>query len=150
MMDLKIRELGDPILREKAKEVEAIDDDLRTTLYSMKDLMIEAEGVGLAAPQVGIPLQFFVARMNDTFYFLINPRITAEEGLVVHEEGCLSIPNKYCQVERAQWIRLEAKDEWGQELILEVEDLLARIFQHELDHLHGCLIIDKMLSEEGE
>ncbi len=144
MLDLNIRVIGDPILRDRAREVEEFHEDLRKTLAQMERLMVEADGVGLAAPQVGIPRRFFVARFDDTCYYLINPSISAHEGKVVDEEGCLSLPGEYCLVERWEWIRLEALNEWGEELVLEVDGLLARIFQHELDHLDGRLIIDMM------
>lgn len=144
MIDLKIRVLGDPILRDKASEVEEFDEKLCNTIEKMQDLMVKAEGVGLAAPQVGIPLRFFVARLGDRTYSIINPCITAHEGQVVDEEGCLSLPGEYGLVNRWEWIRLEARDERGEDILLEVEGLLARIFQHEMDHLDGRLIIDIM------
>lgn len=144
MLGLTIRVLGDPILRNNAREVEEFDERLQVTLEKMRQLMVEAEGVGLAAPQVGIPLRFFVARLGDASYNIINPRIVAHEGQVVDEEGCLSLPGEYCLVERFKWIRLEAQDELGESMVLEAEGLLARIFQHEMDHLDGRLIIDIM------
>lgn len=150
MPDLLIRVLGDPILRVQAKEVDSFDENLENTLAEMLSLMVGAEGMGLAAPQVGIPRRFFVARYGDNDYRIINPRITAQEGQVVDEEGCLSIPNQYGPVERWEWIRLAAQNVDGEKIEMEAEGLLARVFQHEIDHLDGCLFIDRMKREVGD
>lgn len=149
MAVLRIREFGDPVLREKARPVEAITDLHRKLIRDMFDTMREAPGVGLAAPQVGVLERIFVYETEDVSGVLINPTITAysselEEG----EEGCLSLPGLTYPVERAARVTIEGFDEDGNHLeIADAVGLLSRIFQHETDHLNGVLFIDH-LSEE--
>jgi peptide deformylase len=148
-MLLAIRTLGDPVLREPAKPVERFDRALRQLAKDMVETMYEAPGVGLAGPQVGISLQLFV--FDDGEHgptFVANPELLDAEGEVTEEEGCLSIPGPYHPTQRYRRIRCRALDVKGKELDLVGEGLAARIFQHETDHLHGTLYIDR-LDEEG-
>ncbi|MDD4899737.1 MAG: peptide deformylase [Candidatus Omnitrophica bacterium] len=140
--ELKIRVCGDPVLSEVAKPVLKITEKHRETLSAMSRLMYEVSGVGLAAVQIGIAESFFVADIGAGLYKLINPKIIKQEGTQVMEEGCLSVPGVSVEVKRAKKITLEALDENGKPVLIEAEDLLARVFQHEIDHLNGTLILD--------
>ena len=148
-MLLPIRILGDPVLREPAKPVESFDRALRQLAKDMIETMYEAPGVGLAAPQVGISLQLFV--FDDGEHgprFVANPELLDAEGEVTQEEGCLSIPGPYHPTSRSQRIRCRGLDVHGKPLDLVADGLLARIFQHETDHLRGMLYIDR-LDDDG-
>ena len=148
-MLLPIRILGDPVLREPAKPVESFDRALRQLAKDMIETMYEAPGVGLAAPQVGISLQLFV--FDDGEHgprFVANPELLDAEGEVTQEEGCLSIPGPYHPTTRSQRIRCRGLDAHGKPLDLVADGLLARIFQHETDHLRGMLYIDR-LDDDG-
>jgi len=158
---LPIRLYGDPILRKKARPVTDFAGIPRLA-ENMLETMFEAGGVGLAGPQVGEPLRIFVAalyqdlpeeeeervplkkRVKETFV-MVNPRITFAEGEAVGTEGCLSLPGLYSDdVPRKFRVRLEYQDEYGNPKVLEAEDYLARIVQHELDHLEGILFFDRL------
>ena len=148
-MLLPIRTLGDPVLREPAKPVESFDRALRRLAKDMIETMYEAPGVGLAAPQVGISLQLFV--FDDGEHgplFIANPELLDGEGEVILEEGCLSIPGPYHPTTRFESIRCRGLDVRGEPQEFVGEGLLARIFQHETDHLRGMLYIDR-LDDEG-
>jgi peptide deformylase len=140
--ELKIRIIGDPVLRKKAKKVERVTERHREILSKMSRLMYEASGIGLAAPQVGIDEQMIVVDIGKGLYKLINPRITKKEGRQAIEEGCLSLPGFSVKVKRAKKVMLEALDEDGKTVIFDAQDLLAVVCQHEIDHLSGKLIID--------
>lgn len=143
-----------PALRFKSGDVTQIDDRFRAVVREMFDLMYAANGVGLAANQVGIPLRFFVfnpsgeRELREEEHVFINPVIRNRKGSVVGEEGCLSLPSLFGDVRRAETIVIEAFNLEGEELRGTLEDLPARVFQHELDHLDGVLFIDR-LSAEG-
>jgi peptide deformylase len=148
-MLLPIRTLGDPVLREPAKPIERFDRALRQLAEDMTATMYDAPGVGLAAPQVGISLQVFV--FDDGEHgpmFMANPELVDGEGEVIEEEGCLSIPGPYHETPRFRKIRCRGLDVRGKPQDLVGEGLLARIFQHETDHLHGTLYIDR-LDDDG-
>jgi peptide deformylase len=142
----QIRQYGDPVLRMEAREVERFDDDLARLADRMKRLMVDASGVGLAGNQVGILQRIVVIQTSpdEDAITLVNPRIV-ERGSErdVAEEGCLSLQGVLVPVERHVTIAVEARDETGQDFRLEVEDLPARVVQHELDHLDGVLILDR-------
>ncbi|MCU0652388.1 MAG: peptide deformylase [Candidatus Omnitrophica bacterium] len=140
--ELSIRVFPDPVLAKVAKPVKEITSHHRKILSEMAQLMYEASGVGLAAPQVGISEALIVVDAGSGLYKLINPRIIIQEGTQANEEGCLSVPGITIKVKRAKKITLCAMDESAKEIIIEAEDLLACVFQHELDHLNGKLIID--------
>ncbi len=139
------------ILRTQAEPVDKITPEIRELIRKMKKIMKASNGVGLAAPQIGIQKQIFVAELlyegeeNGIFYAVINPKITniskEKEKL---EEGCLSLPKLYGEVERPKKIQVEYLDEMGKKKRLKASGLLARIFQHEIDHLNGGLFVDKV------
>jgi peptide deformylase len=140
----RIRQYGDPALRMKAREVESFDGDLRRLAERMTTLMHEAQGVGLAATQVGVLQRLFVFVDEGEDRVLVNPVITSSSKTVESdEEGCLSLREVLVPVERADAVTIEGKDLDGQALTLELELPAARIVQHELDHLDGVLIIDR-------
>lgn len=139
---LRIRFLGDDVLRKKAKPIQEITQEHRDRLSEMARLMYDSSGVGLAAPQVGINKRMLVADIGSGLYKLVNPKIVKKEGQQVQEEGCLSVPGVCVKVKRAKKIKLEALDEYADRISVEVEDLLACVFQHEIDHLDGKLIVD--------
>ena len=149
MTVMPIRTLGDPVLREPAKPVETFDDSLRALVDDMFETMYAAPGVGLAANQVGIGKAFFVYDdREDHTGFVANPELFNLEGEETFEEGCLSIPGPYHDTVRAERVHLRGLDRNGQPIEIRAEGLLARIFQHESDHLRGMLYIDR-LDEEG-
>jgi peptide deformylase len=142
----QIRQYPDPALRLTARDVELFDDDLRRLVERMKGLMQDANGVGLAATQVGVLQRIFVLRPDaeEEARALVNPRITeASDELVTDDEGCLSLQGVLVPVERHAAVTVEALDETGADVRLEFEELAARVVQHELDHLEGRLIIDR-------
>lgn len=140
--ELKIRRLGDPVLRKGVKAVKDIGDCQRKVLSQMARLMYAVSGVGLAAPQIGLSEAMFVADIGMGLYKLINPRIIKKEGSQVNEEGCLSVPGVGVQIKRAKKVVVQAQDETGKPVVIEAEGLLACVFQHEIDHLNGKLIVD--------
>lgn len=139
------------ILRTPSQPVEKITPEIRELIRQMKKLMKQYGGIGLAAPQLGINLQIFVAQAysqergyQGKFYALLNPKIiNLSQQTEKMEEGCLSLPHLYGEVERPKRIVLEALDEFGNKVKLKASGLLARIFQHEIDHLNGKLFIDR-------
>ena len=146
----QIRQYPDPVLRMRANEVESFDDDLRRLVERMRNLMQDANGVGLAATQIGILQRVFVLQptADDEARALVSPVIAEKsEETVSDDEGCLSLIGLTIPVERAQSITVEAKDEQGHDVRLELEGHAARVAQHELDHLDGVLIIDRTTPE---
>jgi peptide deformylase len=139
----RIVEVGDPVLREKARRVPSITSNVLKLLDNMADTMYDAQGVGLAAPQVGVSKRIVVIDIGDGLIELINPEIIHKEGNEVDFEGCLSIPGIRGEVNRAAKVAVKAMDRTGSVKTLEGDGLLARAFQHELDHLEGILFIDK-------
>ncbi len=139
---LKIRIYGDPILRQKAHPVKEVGPAERMLIASMIETMHEHKGIGLAAPQVGISEQIFVADIGEGPLVVINPQISQRSGSHVKEEGCLSIPGVVLKVKRPQKIRVKYLNENNKILEKEYSDLLARVILHETDHLKGKLIID--------
>jgi peptide deformylase len=139
---LGIRVLGDPILREPTRRVAQITDELRQLMDDMFETMHAAEGIGLAAPQIGRSERVAVIDVGDGPIVLVNPEILAREGKARDSEGCLSIPDISGDVDRATTVVLRALDRHGVPFELEAHDLLARCIQHEVDHLDGKLFID--------
>lgn len=143
MSILEIRVLGDPILREETKPVAEITDELRALAKNMFDTMDLARGIGLAAPQVGRTERMAVIGVEEQRFVIINPEIVEADGKTAKaEEGCLSIPDVYGDVERPARVRVRALDLDGKTFEVEAGELLARCLQHEIDHLHGKLFID--------
>ncbi len=153
MAKLQIRIDGDPILRKKSRKVEVIDEDLHRLIDDMYETMYEAQGVGLAAVQIGKLKQLIVIDdYEGTKIVLINPERVAEEGSSEALEGCLSVPERVGKVKRFEKIKINYTDRDGEEKTLEAEDFLARIIQHEMDHLEGILytdLTDEMYDVEG-
>jgi peptide deformylase len=153
---MKIVKFPHPALRYESKPLTAIDKKLEIAVGEMLDLMFEAKGLGLAANQVGLPYQFFILNMDvlngvesdkasrDNAGVFINPVILERKGSVEGEEGCLSFPDLYQKVRRAKAIRAQAYNLKGEAVEINASDLASRAWQHEVDHLHGVLFIDKM------
>lgn len=139
----EIRILGDDLLRKKSREVEVIDERIKELVKDMIETMIESEGVGLAAPQIGILKRIVIVMNGKKIIPLINPKIIEQEGACTDYEGCLSVKNKNVKVSRPEKIRVQALDENGKELDFVAEGFFARVVCHELDHLEGILIVDK-------
>jgi len=145
MAKLKILEFPDPRLRTKATPIEAVDDELRALIADMFETMYAAPGIGLAATQVDIHKRLLVADISPDQsepYAFINPEILEKDGVIVSDEGCLSVPGYYEEVERAEHIRLRYLDRNGDARTMEAEGLLAVCIQHEIDHLDGKLFVD--------
>lgn len=144
--------IGDPILREKSVEVKRFNENLHQLLDDMAETLYAADGVGLAAPQIGISKQVVVVDIGDEHGLieLVNPKIIASEGVEEDVEGCLSVPGKSGLVKRAKKVTVEAQDRNGKSFTIKGEDLLARAFQHEIDHLKGILYVDIMEREVEE
>ena len=144
----KIIEMGkDEILRKHSRKVTKFDHRLGVLLDDMADTMYEADGVGLAAPQVGILKRCVVIDVGEGLIELVNPEILTAEGEVVDVEGCLSVPGRRATVARPEKVRVHAQDRKGKHIEIEGEGLLARCLCHELDHLDGVLYVDKMIED---
>ncbi|HVS14507.1 MAG TPA: peptide deformylase [Thermoanaerobaculia bacterium] len=146
---LSIRLYPDPVLRARCPEVEVFDDALVALARDMVETMHQAPGIGLAAPQVGIELRLAVVDLTvgedpEQALTLVNPVVTAAEGLVVESEGCLSIPDFTDKVARPERIRVAARAVTGEPFEIEADELLARAIQHEIDHLDGVLFVDRL------
>jgi peptide deformylase len=140
----EIRTFGDPVLKSRASRVKDFDEPLKQLTEDMKRVMYEREGVGLAANQIGRLKRIFVAAYEDEEYVIVNPEIDERSETVEKEvEGCLSIPETRVEVERPTAVTVTGQDLSGEPVRVEVEGLLARIFQHEIDHLDGILILDR-------
>ena len=140
----EIVQIGEPVLRKKAKKVEVIDDKIIQILDDMADTMYNADGVGLAAPQVGILKRVVVIDIGDGLLELINPEIIEVKGTQTDDEGCLSVVNEFGPVTRPYYVKVRAYNRKGQLFEIEGEELLARAFCHEIDHLDGVLFVDKI------
>jgi peptide deformylase len=146
-----VRKFGDPVLRATALQVDRFDDTLVSEIEQMGELMHDALGVGLAATQLGVLHRVLVYRAytDDPLTALVNPVIEwASEELEVAEEGCLSLPGVHVEVERHAQLRVRARDAHDEQIVVEVEGLQARIIQHEIDHLDGILILDRIPREQ--
>ncbi len=139
----QIVELGDQILREQAKPVPKVSDNIRKLLDNMTDTLKEANGVGLAAPQIGISKRVVIIDVGEGLIELVNPEISESQGEDTDTEGCLSIPGVYGEVSRAARVVVKALDRNGDVIKVEGTGLLARALQHEIDHLDGILFVDK-------
>ena len=143
MSILEIRVLGDPILREETKPVAEVTDEIRSLVKNMFDTMYLAKGIGLAAPQVGRSECIAIVDVDDNPIVLVNPEILEfSSNKAKAEEGCLSIPDVYGDVERPATVRVRATDLNGKQFEVEAAELFGRCLQHEIDHLHGKLFVD--------
>ncbi len=142
-----LRYEGDEILRKKSKEVSVVDDRIRTLLDDMVETMYEKDGVGLAAPQVGILKRVIVIDVEDgNVYKMVNPVITKKSGEQCAQEGCLSVRETKGNVSRPMYVTVEYTDQDGKHVELDAEGLLARCICHEIDHLDGILFVDRIIS----
>ena len=137
---------AEPVLRERTKRVSRFDASLHRLLDDMLETMRDAPGVGLAANQIGVPLQVAVLEVEDRVTELVNPEIVRSSGEQLDWEGCLSIPGYVAEVTRAEKVTVKARDRHGKEIRVKGTELLARALQHELDHLRGNLYIDLLES----
>ena len=147
----KIITVGNPTLNKTCRPVTSFDERLATRIDDMKETLIQANGVGLAAPQVSVLRRVVVVDIGDEIIELVNPRILEQSGEQDGLEGCLSVPGQYGQVKRPNYVKLEAQDRNGDWYEYEGEELIARCFCHELEHLDGHLYTEKayhMLTEE--
>ena len=144
----EIRVLGDDVLTKHCKEVTKMSIRTKILIEDMLDTMYEANGVGLAAPQVGILKRAVVIDIGEGLVELLNPVILETSGSQTDEEGCLSLPGQSAPVERPYYVKAKAMDREGNEFIIEGEELMARALCHEIDHLDGILYIDKALPRE--
>jgi peptide deformylase len=139
-----IRLFGDPVLREKAQPVTTFDAELRRLVRDLTDTMLDAPGVGLAAPQLGVGLRVFTYHVDDVVGHLVNPELQLSEGEQLGPEGCLSLPGLEYDCLRAMRVVARGVDMHGEPVTIEGSDLLARCIQHEVDHLDGILFIDRL------
>ena len=143
----KVRVFGDPVLRKVADEVSEVDGKLVKLVDDMLETMYDEPGIGLAAPQVGVSRRLFVYDIGDGPEVIVNPVISESRGEWVYEEGCLSVPGLYWEIVRPKEIHLTGYDLDGNEISLEADELLSRLFQHELDHLDGVMLVDHLDDE---
>jgi peptide deformylase len=144
MTPLPLHLLGSPVLRQRSAEVAEVDDDLRSVIDQMFETMDASRGVGLAANQIGLARRVAVIDAEGQRFAMVNPVIVEAEGRATAEEGCLSIPDIYGDVTRAERVVLEALDREGKPFRLEAGGLAARAIQHEIDHLDGILFLDHL------
>ncbi len=144
MAIFSIRVFGDPVLRQRAAEIEEIDAKIIRLSEEMIETMRDAPGVGLAASQVGIERRIFVYDVGDGAQTVINPEIIESSGEWEWEEGCLSVPDLHWPIMRPKEVHLVGLDLDGNEISIEADELLARVFQHELDHLNGILLLEHL------
>lgn len=140
----KICVYPDPVLREPTQTVEKFDEELKALVGDMWETMYAADGIGLAAPQIGVSLKVVVIDYRDEKFVLINPEVIEKDGSVINEEGCLSFPGIFEKVESAERIKVRFFDENGLEHEMEPEGFLSCVFSHEIDHLNGKLLIDRV------
>ena len=150
MAVLPIRKIGDPVLRSKSNEVKKINENTKELIENMIDSMEAADGIGLAAPQIGILQRVIVVKVEDDLRILINPTVIVKEGDSMAEEGCLSVPGKTGIVKRAEKATIEGFNENSEKVKYKLEGLKARAFLHEIDHLDGVLFVDKAIEIKEE
>ena len=141
---LEVRTIGDPVLEKKAVDVDVVDDEVRKLLDDMFETMLHEHGIGLAAPQIGVSRRLVTIQVGGTKLKMVNPVVSQKQGKSRGMEACLSVPDIDGEVERADRIVCEYRDEHGEEQSLEAEGLLARCIQHECDHLDGVLFVTRV------
>lgn len=148
-MAYEIRTYGDPVLKSAAAAVTNIDAKVARLVDGMFDALYHSEnGLGLAAPQIGVQKQIFVWEIDDEPMTIINPEIVESRGEWVYDEGCLSIPGLYVEIVRPKEVLMKGWTLDGDEIEIEADEIMARLFQHEIDHLHGVLMFDRMTPEQ--
>jgi peptide deformylase len=150
MAPYEIRIVGDPVLKQRAHEVENVDGALVRLVDDMVTTMYEAPGVGLAAPQVGVQKRLFVYDVGEGPEVLVNPSIVEGDGEWVFEEGCLSVPGLAWDIVRPKEVHLHGWDLEGNVVDLEADEYLARVFQHEMDHLDGILLLERLDDDQAK
>ncbi len=143
-----IRVYGDPVLKTLAASITNIDGKLVSLAENMLHIMYEAPGLGLAGPQIGVQKQIFVYDVDDDPQVILNPTIVESSGEWVYDEGCLSIPGLFVEMLRPKEVLVRGLTLDGDEIEVEADELLARLFQHEIDHLQGVLMFDRMLPDQ--
>lgn len=144
-MLLEIRKYPNPILKKKSQEVKEITAEIKELILNMEETLRQVQGVGLAAPQAGVLKKVIVVSFPEGFKAFINPEITEKSRETeVGEEGCLCLPEVYLKIKRAKKVEITAQDLQGRKIEIRAEGTIARIFQHEIDHLNGILIVDKI------
>ena len=151
MASHEIRIIGDPVLKQRARDVTDIDAKLVRLVDEMVETMYEAPGVGLAAPQVGVQKRLFVWDIGDGTgaHAIVNPRIVESDGEWTYEEGCLSVPGLSWEISRPNHVHVVGHDLDGNELSFEASELEGRMFQHELDHLDGVLLVERLDEDQA-
>ena len=148
-MAYEIRTYGDPVLKTPAAAVTDIDGKVARLVDEMFDTLYASDsGIGLAAPQIGVQKQIFVWEIDDEPMVIINPEIVESSGEWVYDEGCLSIPGLYVEMLRPNQVLMRGRTMDGDEIEIEADELMGRLFQHELDHLHGVLMFDRMSPDQ--
>ena len=148
-MGYTIRTFGDPVLKTQAAKVAEIDGKVARLVDDMFDVLYESDsGIGLAAPQIGVQKQIFVWDMDEEPMVVINPEIVESSGEWVYDEGCLSIPGLYVEMLRPNQVLMRGLDLDGNTIEIEADELAGRLFQHEIDHLNGVLMFDRMTPEQ--
>ena len=140
----KIINYPDPTLRKKSKPVERVDKEIKQLIEDMAETMYASRGIGLAAIQIGVLKRVILVNIGEGLVALVNPEILEGEGGTQMEEGCLCLPGVMVEVKRSEKIKVKGLNEEGEEIVIDAEGLLARALQHEIDHLNGILIIDKV------
>jgi peptide deformylase len=147
MAILPIRVMPDPVLKQKATRVRSVDASIRKLIDNMIETMHSASGVGLAAPQVGVPLRVIVISIPEQEEFaLVNPEVVRKKGERVVNEGCLSVPGYIGEIKRAESVTVKGRDRNGKEIRIKADDLLAQALEHEIDHTNGILYTDHLES----
>ncbi|HSG80512.1 MAG TPA: peptide deformylase [Acidimicrobiia bacterium] len=144
MTILPIRTFGDPVLRTPCAPVTEIDDDIRRLVDDMLETMYDAPGVGLAANQIGVGLRVIVFDVGEGPHHMVNPEIEELSGSWAYEEGCLSVPNRYWPIKRHAHARVRGTDVDGKAVVYEGDELLGRVLQHEVDHIDGMLLLERL------
>ncbi len=148
-MAYHIRTYGDPVLKTKAAEVADINGKIASLVDDMYDTLYDSDsGIALAAPQIGVQKQIFVWDVDDEQMAIINPQIVESSGEWVYDEGCLSIPGLYVEMLRPNHVLIRGFTVDGDEIEIEASELMGRLFQHEIDHLHGVLMFDRMAPDQ--
>ena len=152
MANYEIRVIGDPVLKQPAAEVTDIDAKLARLADDMVQTMYDAPGLGLAAPQIGVQKRLFVWDLNDDTgpHAMINPEIVESDGEWAYQEGCLSVPGLTWEIVRPNRVHVVGRDLDGNDVSLEASELAGRMFQHELDHLNGVLLVDRLDEDQAK
>ena len=153
MAIIPIRTVPDPVLRQKARRIKTVDRTISRLIEDMWETLRTVNGIGLAAPQVGVPIRLIVISIprkeqNNEEYAIINPEVLRRKGERIVKEGCLSIPGYIGEIKRSESVRVKGLDPAGKEIKLRAEELLAQALEHEIDHLNGVLYVDRLESQD--